>query len=910
MLASEVKFKPHLPTMSERSRRGRGEVVPAFLSFLLLAPAAVLGLMMLAVGGLPPTVTLVAALACALVLGLASLPRGQASWRAPFVVVPFVFLAAYTLLQCIPLPPGLLGTISPHAADVWARSLAPLGPLAQPHAVPLSLAPESTLVEAVKWMMYAALAWLGHAWGRTKGLEAVCQVMLVLGLLAAFVTVMHGVLHLTAVFGLYTPANMYQRWRVGPLLNVNHLSAYLALGIFGGLALLLSNTEAPSARTALQAAGTTALVVGVVVLASRAGVASLAIGALLLPLAIQQPGKRRRDSSSRPRRTAVALTATAIIAGGAFAIFGYREGILEGLGEKNWTKIQVLRDAVPMVRDYWLTGLGRGAFEGPFFAYKSIGNHESWGHPENLAVQWLTEWGMPVTVVGAGLLLVAILRSSGWRTGVTARVLLLGLIMLGVHNLLDYSLEVPAVAGLAVWVFGAVCGTQGSSTAPRPEGKRLSSGRAKQLALATSAALALLAVAGLRRGPERLSDLRARAYAVLQESRTNPAIGVDAFVDWSGRFPAEPYFPLAAAVVASRQQPLGGLPWFNRALELSPNTSDTHLLLAESLARAGLRSQAMLELRLWLARDPSGTGAATTLASLVARTADEVIAIAPEPDKRSLAFLESVARQLPPGSPITPGLRQHILDKRPCSLTIHEANARDLLSRMAAKEAPCEGEKGRTACGQLIEPSIAQLRVCPEGEGLAQRLRADLLWLTDDQAGSLSLLEQSCGTQLGELTPCLQLVAERAAALHDGERVRRHVRVVVSRRCQGTEACGSAWLWASRVYTIAGDPGSAFVAATKASEVDPASIELRRELAEAALRAGARDKAELTLNQILSRKPDDAQARARLEQIRAMPAAIRAPATASAPAPGRPPPGAGDRGRLRAREPDDNAPPR
>jgi hypothetical protein len=631
----------------------------------------------------------------------------------------------------------------------------------------------------------------------------------------------------------------------------------------------------------------------------------MAIGALLLPLAIQQPGKRRReDASSRPRRTAVALTATAIIAGGAFAIFGYREGILEGLGEKNWSKIQVAQDTLPMARDFWLTGLGRGAFEGPFSAYKSVGGHESWGNPENLALQWLTEWGAPVSVVALGLLVAAVLRSTGWRSGVTARVLLLGLIMLCVHNLLDYSLEVPAIGGLAIWIFGAVCGTQGSSSTPRDETAwRMSSERARQMALATSAGLALLAIAGLLRRPERLSDLRNRAFVVLQESRTNPSIGVDAFVDWSRRFPAEPYFPLAAAVVASRQKPLAGLPWFNRSLELAPNMGAIHLALAEALARAGLRSQSLLELRLSLARDPEGSGATSGLASRVAQTADEVISIAPDSDAKSVSFLESVAQQLPVGSPVSPGLRQHILDKKPCALAIHEANVRDLLARMAARQAPCEGH----ACRQLIEPAITQINVCPDGEVLAQRLQAELLWLTDEQAASVVLLEQSCGGQAGEMTPCLQLVAERAAVLRDGDRVRRNVRVVVSRRCQGTEACGAAWLWASRVYTTAGDPGSAFVAATKATEVDPISLDLRRELAEAALRAGARDKAELTLTQVLARRPDDAQTRARLEQIRKM--SLATPGASGSASP-RPAPSPGDRGRLRGMDPGGNAPPR
>ncbi len=49
--------------------------------------------------------------------------------RAPATILLFtgVGLTAYTALQCVPMPIGLLAAIAPHNAEVWSRVLLPLG---------------------------------------------------------------------------------------------------------------------------------------------------------------------------------------------------------------------------------------------------------------------------------------------------------------------------------------------------------------------------------------------------------------------------------------------------------------------------------------------------------------------------------------------------------------------------------------------------------------------------------------------------------------------------------------------------------------------------------------------------------------------------------------------------------------
>src|SRR5688500_18893198 len=65
------------------------------------------------------------------VVGIASSFAGAAGiwlmqnrgWRMPAPVLVLVALAAYCLLQAVPLPAGDVSILSPDAGDVWSRSL-------------------------------------------------------------------------------------------------------------------------------------------------------------------------------------------------------------------------------------------------------------------------------------------------------------------------------------------------------------------------------------------------------------------------------------------------------------------------------------------------------------------------------------------------------------------------------------------------------------------------------------------------------------------------------------------------------------------------------------------------------------------------------------------------------------------
>src|SRR5207253_733339 len=111
-------------------------------------------------------------------------------------------LALYTLLQALPLPVGLLRVIAPANADVWERVLLPFGEPALRWAS-LSLDPGASVVEALKWATYAAVFASAAAISAKRGAAWGVTVVFAGAMLAAVVTVAHGLAGATRVYGLY-----------------------------------------------------------------------------------------------------------------------------------------------------------------------------------------------------------------------------------------------------------------------------------------------------------------------------------------------------------------------------------------------------------------------------------------------------------------------------------------------------------------------------------------------------------------------------------------------------------------------------------------------------------------------------------------------------------------------------------
>ena len=113
-----------------------------------------------------------------------------------------------------------------------------------------------------------------------------------------------------------------------------------------------------------------------------------------------------------------------------------------------------------IVTDHPIFGVGRGAFESVYPAYRPWPGNQVFPYAENFIAQWLSEWGVPVTVLAVCAFLWTLRPTQlGLGSSATARAASLGILVLLVHNLVDLGLELPSVMFLVALVLGTLWGT-------------------------------------------------------------------------------------------------------------------------------------------------------------------------------------------------------------------------------------------------------------------------------------------------------------------------------------------------------------------------------------------------------------------------------------------------------------------
>ncbi|MFS8067907.1 MAG: O-antigen ligase family protein, partial [Byssovorax sp.] len=349
-------------------------------------------------------------------------------------------LALYTLLQALPLPVGLLRVIAPANADVWERALLPFNEPALRWAS-LSLDPGASVIEAVKWATYAAVFASATAISAKRGAAWGVTLVFTSAMLAAIITVAHGLAGATRVYGLYQPAFAASVWHIGPLLNPNNLAGYLNLGALAGLGLAL--TRKPVVPPWIIGVGVM-LIVGVeVTSASRAGVFALPLGVLALALIT----RRQTGAGTAGRSLSIWIMVGAAAAGGTvLAALGGTRSTWTELYARDLSKIEMLLWAKPLLRDHPFFGIGRGAFESVFPVYRLVPGNLVFTHAENFPAQWASEWGVPVTLaafVAFGLAFSP--KRLGVDRSAVAAGAWMGVAVLLLQNMFDLALEVPAI---------------------------------------------------------------------------------------------------------------------------------------------------------------------------------------------------------------------------------------------------------------------------------------------------------------------------------------------------------------------------------------------------------------------------------------------------------------------------------
>lgn len=833
----------------------------------LIQPATLGGLVLIvvgsvmAIGAVHPPVLGLAALVGALCLGGAMLLGPRRIRDLPPATLVFWALAAFSLLQLVPLPLGVLAWIAPTNADVWARSLMPFGET--PTHAPITLDPGATWIEVARWISYGAVVAAAAAIARRRGLRWAALLVHGAAIAAAIATIGHGLAGATEVFGIYTPSARPQPWHVGPLLNPNNLSGLLNIGALCGLGLIVD--EEPPIPRWLLAPSTGTIVAISVASASRAGVLMLFVGVVALALMTEHARYRRRVSSDTVRR-ARWIGSAALALGFSLALLGTKQDVWDELLDENLNKLALISWAKPAIADYAWLGMGRGAFESGFASYTPAGSHVTVTHAENFVVQWLVEWG--AIAGGLGLLAMIYLfrpKRYGIRHSRVAAGAWIGMLILLAQNLVDLGLEVPALCFTVALLLGALEGNTHRRRSVEDEGLVMRPRPVITGGVVAASLAAMLTVVCVWRGFHDLPGDKQRLTARLRAQPTPRTPATRAALrgelrDLMARHPAEPYFPLVGGLIAWEERDQNPLPWLQRALERRMTYGRTHLLLAMVLERAGARSQALLELRLAIESDLQTLGPAARLAVRWIDDIDQLDTVVPSPPNEAAAWdaFAGFAKDRELGK----ACDERALALDPRRTAPRWRLAQDIIAQRRADgcRPPDEG-----ACAAAVEAHAAAIEQVVPKRSEATQLRATWLAATGANAEAETLLKQRCN-DFTDLTACLQLRATIASQLEQPEPFVEAVTVLRHASCLDAERCATANTWIGDAHFNRGEHAAA-VAAYERAIRDRPSDERFMKLANAATEAGLDTQALRALERI-SAAHNSPDVKARVEALR------------------------------------------
>ena len=523
-----------------------------------------------------------------LALACTTLALGWQRCRLPSANWLGLALLAWTGIQALQLPCGLVSFFAPEAAEQarlsWALvSQRPLATCA------LSADPGNGREELVKWSgilcaYFAALLWARQGYGRR---------LITLVSWSAFAMAISALGHFAVdaqrVYGLYTPEHVGSAY-LGPILNANCLGGFLVLGA-GAQIGLTGPSATRQARSFYLVAAVLGTCVAVLTLSRGAMGAAMLLACLLgFRVLFRRGGYRSRGA----RMARIALPAVGLVGGAALAVWLAGEPISKAVSDRNVSKVLLWKHAWPVVWDHPWVGIGRGAFSAVFTRY--YGSTERFVYPENFPLQWAAEWGLPVALALLGWLLVRMgmpltTARTGYRYCTAA-----ALLVYAVQNLFDIGLELMAPTLVAAVALAAL-----------RRRTRRSAGRAAFSPLALL--LPVLLVLGFGGADVLHEDVRTLSAALHNADSAKQRS--DSHDDYEALFrtavrlhPQEVVFPYYAAGRALRLGMSSAPRLINRAMLLAPDWVGPHVLAARFLWARGRREQATIALRRAMALHP------------------------------------------------------------------------------------------------------------------------------------------------------------------------------------------------------------------------------------------------------------------------------------------------------------------
>jgi O-antigen ligase len=612
-----------MSTGGSASRRGLARDLPPGA---VLLTALVVGCPV-ALGGVHPPALLAALLLAGACAWLCTGSEEPAR-RVPWVVLLVASLAIITALQLLPLPRGLLAALDPATAELAASSVDLLVPTAAGLPRAVSLAPPETAVSFGRAILAGLVLWAAVQVTRKSGSSDLVRRATLLALVAVLVVVVaHAVLGDHRVMGLVPPRGRGIAAVQGPFINSNHLGAFLCLLAPVALAEAL---RAGSRRRATVALGLTGLaVVAAVATMSRSAFLGLAVGALVL-VVLERRLLLRRVSPGPAVGIALGLVGTSamvaeVMTGGRLRHLLVPHTLFDGSD-----KLRIWGLAVKSIGDHPWVGAGRGAFAAVHWRYRALPYESQAGHAEGGYLQLLVDLGLPLGVAFlvalawiAGRPLLRAVRHRARSPFESAAIA--GLVALAVHEATDISLAVPGVAVPAAALVGALV-ARWDEGGPALRGSRVR-------LLAVVASLAGVVAVGWG-GPLRLRSIDTRIEATLDQAPPSGEV-LDRALRLAALHPSDPWGWARVGGALATAEPAAALPYAGLAMSLDPMGSEPHRVAALALLNLGRPSQALVEMRLAIAR--ANTDLPDLVAALVERWPDREDRLSVLPDEHGQA---------------------------------------------------------------------------------------------------------------------------------------------------------------------------------------------------------------------------------------------------------------------------------
>lgn len=400
------------------------------------------------------------------------LPWGR--YRPLFVL--FAAFVAWSVYQAV----------GPAPQAWWAPGWTPLATIGDgPVRGAISAAPERSISTILRILTYAAVFWVAmHVSRRTSSSKAALWVVSAAGTAYAI----YGLIVLLEGTNtiLWFPKWSFQDTVTSTFVNRNHFAVYVGLAILCTLTLIADETRRAtgvsvttrsgfiqfldhlSARVVILAFAFMVLSTALVLTQSRAGLFATVIGVLVFLAALA-------TTSTVTARSVIRFGLVILVAGGVFAVSSgsMLAARLSDLRENLGDRLVVYKATVAAIADRPLLGFGLGSFEDVFPAYRGaefLPRDLRYDYAHNIFLELAFESGIP----GALLLIGVIALAAGvcaWGARRRRRNQFIPVVgvaataLVAVHGMVDFSLQIPAIAATYALLLGVAYG-QAWSMAP------------------------------------------------------------------------------------------------------------------------------------------------------------------------------------------------------------------------------------------------------------------------------------------------------------------------------------------------------------------------------------------------------------------------------------------------------------